>query len=32
LTAAMTGLGIDLRPVRPANPFFGTHMGWPDAE
>jgi hypothetical protein len=32
LTAAMTGLVMSRRLVRPANPFFGTHTGLPDAE
>ncbi len=32
LTAAMTGLGMLARLVSPANPFFGTHMGLPEAE
>ncbi len=32
LTAAMTGLSMLARLVSPANPFFGTHMGFPEAE
>jgi hypothetical protein len=32
LTAAITGFGIGRRLVRPANPFFGTHIGLPEPE
>src|SRR4029453_3685648 len=32
LTAAITGFVIARRLVSPANPFFGVHIGLPDAE